>query len=114
MNENFTSQKGGERLSHYIESGKPTLLVFYATWCPHCRNMEHTLGDLAVLLADSLSIKRIDIDRDGKAAKEAAVKSVPTYMVFDAHGRRKWRYTGELHADALLGKIEAAIMNSIS
>ena len=91
-----------------IKSAPVVLVEFYATWCPHCRKMMPIMEDIKTLLADNLKVLQFDIDQNEDLANEMKVQSLPTFILY-ADGEEVMRETGEMPAEVLLQKIQAAI-----
>lgn len=47
-------------IGRMINGSHPTLLEFYATWCPHCQKMMPIVEDLKELYAGSANIIQIE------------------------------------------------------
>lgn len=67
-----------------VESNRPLLIVFSATWCTYCHKLMHEVG------ADAKASKYIstnfvptvlDFDKDARIAKVFEVESLPTTVV---------------------------------
>jgi thioredoxin 1 len=56
------------------------LVVFKASWCGPCQALAMTMQDLPLPVAQ---IKTIDIDEDMEAAREFAVRGVPTVLLME-------------------------------
>lgn len=91
-----------------ITSAPVVLVEFYATWCPHCQKMMPIVDDIKTLLADDLKVIQLDIDKNQDLADEQNVKSIPTFLLYDA-GKEVMRESGEMTAEVLLKKIQDAI-----
>lgn len=91
-----------------IKSAPVVLVEFYATWCPHCQKMMPIVADIKALLADNLKVLQYDIDKNEDLANEMRVQSLPTFLLY-ADGKEVMRETGEMPAEVLLQKIQAAI-----
>lgn len=57
------------------------------------------------LLGDQVPVYQLDIDKNGEAADEARVESVPTFIVY-RNGREMWRRSGEMEGETLLRTVE--------
>lgn len=87
-------------------AGAPVVLVeFYATWCPHCRHMMPVVEQVKELVAGKSEIYQLDIDQNQDTANDAGVESVPTFLLYQ-DGKLRWRQSGEIDAEVLLGKIQ--------
>jgi thiol-disulfide isomerase/thioredoxin len=54
-----------EGLTHAKAQNKPVCLVFYTTWCPHCRNYSHVFEDPKVALrAKSFVMIHVNADEE--------------------------------------------------
>ena len=78
---------------------KPALILFHATWCPHCRAVYPAFNRAAKTVdlrsGGEISVYRIDIDDDAEGmAKKFGVTSFPTIVFVNARGR-KTVYAGD-------------------
>lgn len=64
-----------------INGSKPVLVDFYATWCGPCQMQAPILEDVKQRLGDSVSVVKIDVDRNSEAAAMYNVRSIPTLML---------------------------------
>ena len=82
-----------ENFEDIINSEKPVLVDFFATWCGPCKMMHPVLEDLHAKIGDKARIITIDIDKNQRLAATYNVRSVPTLMVFKK-GKLEWRESG--------------------
>ena len=65
-----------------INSSKPVLVDYWAEWCGPCRMVAPILEEIASEHADKLTIAKLNVDENPKAAAMAGVTSIPTMAVY--------------------------------
>ena len=64
-----------------INSGKPVLLDFFATWCGPCRMLAPVLDQIDKEASD-IKVVKVDVDEEPELAAKYEVMSVPTLFAF--------------------------------
>ncbi len=66
-----------------LQSDKPVLVDFFATWCGPCKMMSPVIDELATELAGEVDVYKVDVDENPEVAQRYGVMSIPTLVVFE-------------------------------
>ncbi|MFM1772717.1 MAG: thioredoxin [Bacteroidota bacterium] len=88
-----------------IQSDKPVLIDFFATWCGPCKYQAPILEAVASEIREEARIIKIDIDRNQAVAAQYGVRSVPTLMIFK-NGEVMWREAGVKEKNDILSLLK--------
>lgn len=84
-----------------IQSDKPVLVDFFATWCGPCQMLGPILKEVKANLGERISIIKIDVDKNQAVAAQYQVRGVPTMILFQ-NGKPLWRQSGVLSKEDLI------------
>ncbi|MFM2367794.1 MAG: hypothetical protein RL619_90 [Bacteroidota bacterium] len=87
-----------------IQSDKPVLIDFFATWCGPCKMLGPILREVKESLGDRVSIIKIDVDKNQQVASQYQVRGVPTMILFQ-NGKQLWRQSGVLTKEEIIKTI---------
>jgi len=76
-----------------INQKVPVLVDFTADWCGPCKSMAPVLKQLKLELKDTISIIKINVDKNQSLASKYQVQGVPTFIIFK-QGKQVWRQSG--------------------
>lgn len=95
MNSNF---------DQLIQSEKPILVDFFATWCGPCKMLSPILKEVKDQLGEQISIIKIDVDKNQQVAAQYQVRGVPTMILFQ-NGKQLWRQSGVVDKNTIVNII---------
>ncbi|WP_205959993.1 thioredoxin [Flammeovirga aprica] len=90
-----------------LNSDKPVLVDFWATWCGPCLMMAPVIDELAVEMTDAV-IGKLDVDANPQSAAKFGIRSIPTMLVFKG-GEPVDKIIGAVAKKELEAKVSAQI-----
>ena len=87
-----------------LNSEKPILVDFYATWCGPCQMLGPILEEI-VSEIEKFDIAKINIDENQELAIENEIEVVPTILIYK-NGQVVERVEGLLSKSQILNKME--------
>lgn len=64
-----------------MESDKPVLLDFWASWCGPCRMLSPMIDEVAEELTGSIKVGKVNVDDESDLASQYQIMSIPTLVV---------------------------------
>jgi len=64
-----------------LQSEKPVLIDFWASWCMPCRMVAPVVEELSQEKADTVKVCKVNVDDQPELAAKFGIMSIPTLMV---------------------------------
>ena len=93
------------KFQELIQSERPVLIDFFATWCQPCKVQSSVLTTVKENVGDKARIVKIDIDQYPAIATQYGVRGVPTLAVFK-NGELLYKESGIHDVNRLTGLLE--------
>ncbi len=96
------------KFNDIISSEKPVLVDFFAEWCGPCKTMSPILKEVKDVLGDTVSIIKLDVDKNPQTANQYQVQGVPTLILFK-NSKILWRQSGVVSKNQLIQTLQKSI-----
>lgn len=105
----------GKMVSSRSLRGRPTLISFFATWCPPCVDESPSLEQLARRLGDKATVQIVSVDEDFDALKKFFAKGSSAVVVRDESKKVPERFGTSKFPETFLldseGRVRYAFIN---
>ena len=91
-----------------VQSDRPVLVDFSATWCGPCKKLEPVVHEVAGDYDGRLKVVRVDVDKAPGTAAKFAVMSVPT-LIFFRGGQVVDQVTGLVPKRAITDRVDKVL-----
>ena len=87
-----------------INSDKPTLVDFFATWCGPCKTMAPIVDETKNILGDKANVLKVNVDNNRAVSMKYNIRSIPTMVIFK-NGEIVWRKPGVTSSKDLVEEV---------
>ena len=88
-----------------IDSERPVLIDFFATWCQPCKVQSSVLNTVKENIGSAARIIKVDVDQYPALASQYGVRGVPTLAIFK-QGEMLWKESGVHDVNSLVNLIK--------
>ncbi len=96
------------KFNEIISAEKPVLVDFFAEWCGPCKTMSPILKEVKDVLGETVSIIKLDVDKNPQTAHQFQVQGVPTLILFKK-SKILWRQSGVVSKNHLIQTIQKSL-----
>ncbi|MEW6049978.1 MAG: thioredoxin [Candidatus Zixiibacteriota bacterium] len=91
-----------------LQSDKPVVVDFWATWCGPCKMIAPILEEVAKEMGDKVKVAKLDVDANGRTAGKYNIMSIPSLLFF-RNGQVVDQVIGAIPKAQLVSRLEKVL-----
>ncbi len=97
-----------DNFSEIVNSGKPVVIDFWATWCGPCRRVAPVIEQLAQEYEGQAIVGKVDVEEQDELAMQFGIRNIPT-VLFLKNGEVVDKVVGAMAKPAYEEKLKALL-----
>jgi thioredoxin 1 len=97
-----------DNFSEIVNSGKPVVIDFWATWCGPCRRVAPVIELLAQEYEGQAIVGKVDVEEQDELAMQFGIRNIPT-VLFLKNGEVVDKVVGAMAKPAYEEKLKALL-----
>lgn len=93
-------------VTEIIESGKPVVIDFWATWCGPCKAIAPFVDELAKEYEGKVVVGKYNVDEESDLATKYRVMAIPTLLFFKNGKKSDIRLAGSQSKETIKNAID--------
>jgi thiol-disulfide isomerase/thioredoxin len=91
--------------------GQPTLVFFHADWCHVCQEIAPEMTEIQTEYAETVAFVKMNVDHaeSTSARQRYGVRGTPTFVMFDARGRKIQQFSGWPGRQQMTGLMDSVV-----
>lgn len=89
-----------------IDSGKASVVDFWAPWCGPCKVIAPIIEELSQELGESFVIGKYNVDEGDEVSRKYGIRNIPTLLFFK-DGELKDKIVGSTTKATIVAKLES-------
>jgi thioredoxin 1 len=94
-----------------LNSDKPVLVDFWATWCAPCRALAPIIDEVAKDFAEQAKVVNVNVDENAETAGKYNIKGIPTLLLFNG-GEIKSQIVGNTAKNNIAKMIQSQLQET--
>ena len=97
-----------ENFNEIVNSGKPVVVDFWATWCGPCRRVAPVMEQLSEEYEGQAIVGKVDVEEQDELAAQFGIRNIPT-VLFIKNGEVVDKIVGAMAKPAYEEKLKALL-----
>lgn len=97
-----------ENIAALLQSGKPLVIDFWATWCGPCRMISPIIDELSKTYDGKVVMAKCDVEEADSVAAQFGIRNIPTLLFFK-DGKQVDKLVGAAPKAKIIEKVEALL-----